>query len=208
MKKFTITENKLRRLIRDIIIEGGRPDPSFYNHDEEILSEMNVYWEKVKPSFPEVGFNPKEDNFDYNADQASKILGCSHESLLIYMPLDDNGDYDEDYAMEYADLFLFGIIDSPGVNINDYVCIEDKTSNIYYIFTISELENHLVSDDVRLKIFSSLNLQSKEERKKVKELIKHAKEEYYSDISSGAMTYKTALNNFKDYLKSLYDFGD
>lgn len=124
------------------------------------------------------------------------------------MPLDDNGDYDEDYAMEYGDLFLHGIVDRPSVNINDYVCIDDKTSNLYYIFTVSELENHLVSNDIVSKIFSSLNLQSEEERKKVKGLINHAKEEYYSDINSGSCTYKDALNKFKSYLKDLYDFGD
>lgn len=49
MKKVIITEKKLRRLIRSIIIEGGRLDPSFYKDNEETVEEMNVYWEKVKP---------------------------------------------------------------------------------------------------------------------------------------------------------------
>lgn len=139
-----ITESKLRKIIRNILIEstanfqpGPEWDPDSFSKEE--WDHEASFWQKAKPAYADVGWVPKQDPYDELCVEAANKLGCDLDNLYIYNRYDEYDQYDEDGFNQYVDLFIAGMSpDSPcNVVIGDYIMLEDYKGH-RYLFTCSK----------------------------------------------------------------------
>lgn len=205
-----ITEKKLRRIIRSVLLEGGIPKPEDYEKDLQIkLSEWNTHWQEVEPAHTSTEFED-DDPLDFNSVKAAKILNCKPEDLLVYYPISEVTDeYDENHTMEYVKRYLKELSGTIDKNINGYVIIKDELYDENYLYTRGDVEKvfkgYIEKEDPFEKITSKLRFQSADEKAQVEKFIDFARQEYQSDIDSG-MSIEDAIEKLKDYLSLLYDF--
>ena len=115
-----LTERRLRSIIRNVIKESNVFESkrkiinysAFESALKELLDNAPVdfpwekSWEKVKPAYEPVGFEPDEDPWDLMAKKASKLLNCEINNLMQYWSMGEHRDYELAQAVMYATGFL------------------------------------------------------------------------------------------------------
>lgn len=138
-----ITENTLRKIIRNILLEStGNFQPGPYWDPDSVSKEVwdheASFWQKAEPAYPDEGWTPDEDPYDELCVEAANKLGCDLDNLYIYNRYDEYDEYDEDGVDQYIDAFIPGMDpDGPyGVVVGEYIILKDYKGHLF-LFTCS-----------------------------------------------------------------------